>query len=370
VWDEIAGIYAAADRFIRLHTNAPHHRRAAVEVLGCADDRASVTHAVSTWNAFELHEAIVEAGGVAAALRTRAEWSDHDQGRALASEPLVHHDPATAQVPVRSRPQRPSRPLDGVRVLDLTRVLAGPVSTRWLAGLGADVLRIDPPWWSEPSVVPDVNLGKRCSRLDLTEPDDRRRFEDLIVGADILVHGYRLGALAGLGYDPEAIRQLNPTLVDVSLNAWGHTGPWSERRGFDSIVQVAAGIAAQGMAAYDATEPRPLPVQALDHATGYTMAACALQGWCDRLERGHGSQWRTSLAAHAEVLWQVQDSHLDADFGPLDASDLAPTDEATTWGPVQRALPPMTVAGVDVAWDRGATDHGSEPDAGWLAPDD
>lgn len=365
VWDEIAGIYRAGDRCIRLHTNAPHHRAAAVAVLGCADERAAVTASVGQWDAFELHEAIVAAGGVAAAMRSRVEWTEHPQGRALATEPLVHHEVAAPSAVPASGSADPSRPLAGVRVLDLTRVLAGPVSTRWLAGLGADVLRIDPPWWDEPAVVPDVNLGKRCARLDLTVDADRERFEELLAEADILVHGYRLGALAGLGYDADVLRSINPGLVDVSLNAWGHTGPWSERRGFDSIVQVAAGIAEHGMQSYGSDTPRPLPVQALDHTAGYTMTACALQGWCDRLEQGHGSTWRTSLAAHAELLWQVDSPQLDATFAELGDDDFAPGEESTVWGPMRRARSPVAIAGVDVGWRHGATNHGSEPTATW-----
>lgn len=160
------------------------------------------------------------------------------------------------------------RPLAGIKVLDFTRVLAGPVATRFLAGLGADVLRIDPPEWDEPGVVPDVILGKRCARLDLHTAEDRRVFEALLARADIVVHGYRPGAMARLGYDEGERRTINPGLVDVSLCAYGWTGPWAGRRGFDSLVQMSIGIAEAGMRWQQAERPVPLPVQALDHATG------------------------------------------------------------------------------------------------------
>lgn len=372
-WDPIAGNYRAGDRFVRLHTNAPAHREAALEALGFKTDhdvtREQVAAAVSGCDAFELHEAVVAAGGVAAAMRTRDEWLAHPQGRAIAIEPLVHHSAAAISTEAASVDRAPvsyKRPLAGVRVLDLTRVLAGPVSTRFLAGLGADVLRIDPPTWNEPGTVPEVNLGKRAARLDLTVETDRAIFEELIATADIFVHGYRLGALDGLGYGEQWRRGLNPGLVDVSLNAYGHAGPWAERRGFDSVVQVAGGIAATGMEVYGADAPKPLPVQALDHATGYTMAACALTGWSDRLETGVGSTWKTSLAAHAEVLCSsAVGGNPDAVFEPMTVSDENSAIEMSTWGDAYRALPPLALPRLEVWWDTGACDHGTSS-ARWL----
>src|SRR6185312_8207081 len=163
-WDAIAGDYQASDNWIRLHTNAPHHRRAALQVLGCSEERETVAQAVASWQANELEDAIVSANGCAAVMRSVEDWSLHQQGRAVATEPLLH-----VAVTNSSRLPNwlisPTRPLEGIRVLDLTRVLAGPVATRFLAGYGAQVLRIDPVEWEEPSVVPEVVLGKRCARL-------------------------------------------------------------------------------------------------------------------------------------------------------------------------------------------------------------
>lgn len=375
LWDSVAGNYLAQDRFVRLHTNAPRHRLAALELLDLAElsahdrpgssaDRELVAAAVATWDAFELHERLVAAGGVGAALRTRAEWAAHPQGRAVASEPLVHLSTSATVAESPRAEATARRPLNGVRVLDLTRVLAGPVSTRYLAGLGADVLRIDPLDWNEPGTVPEVNLGKRSARLDLRDDIDREQFTELLATADIMIHGYRLGALDGLGFDTATRRSLNPGLVDVSLNAYGHTGPWSTRRGFDSVVQVAAGIAATGMEAYGTDGPKPLPVQALDHATGYTMAACAVEGWRMRLDSGHGSEWKTSLAAHGEVLAATGDTervNLAAAFPPFSPGDESADLETTDWGPAYRARPPVSWPATALAWPSGAVDHGSAP---------
>lgn len=224
LWDAVAGDYRAADGWIRLHTNAPHHRDAALAVLGVAADRDAVAQAVSRWRADELEAAVVARNGCAAAMRGIDAWRQHPQGRGVAEEPLLHRDAG----PTAARPHwrvRRQRPLQGLRVLDLTRILAGPVATRFLAGYGADVLRIDPPGWEEPGTVPEVVLGKRCARLDLKSAEGLATLERLLVGADVLIHGYRADALARLGLDAERRRQLNPTLVDVSLDAYGWSGP-------------------------------------------------------------------------------------------------------------------------------------------------
>lgn len=368
LWDAVAGNYRCGGRFVRLHTNAPAHRDAALGVLGCEADRDAVATAVAGWDPFELHDAVVNAGGVAAALRTRNEWLEHPHGAALQTETLVLHEKFTrpaAPLP-RSGDGRPDRPLDGVRVLDLTRVLAGPVATRFLAGLGADVLRIDPLDWNEPGTVPEVNLGKRCARLDLRSNADRATFDELLASTDIVVHGYRPGALDGLGYDADRRRADNPELVDVSLNAWGYSGPWADRRGFDSIVQVAGGIAAAGMEAYGTEVPKPLPVQALDHAAGYTLARCAIDGWTDRVTMGAGSRWRTSLAAHAELLCSAgATGDQDAAFPAMATGDLELAIEQTSWGQARRARAPVHLPGVDLRWNLGASNHGTSP-AAWL----
>jgi crotonobetainyl-CoA:carnitine CoA-transferase CaiB-like acyl-CoA transferase len=192
--------------------------------------------------------------------------------------------------------------LKDVRVLDLTRVLAGPVATRFLAGFGANVLRIDPPWWSEPGVEPEVTIGKRRAGLDLRNVDDRSRFEALLARADVLIHGYRPGALDGLGLGASRRREIAPALIEVSLNAYGWTGPWRGRRGFDSLVQMSSGIADEGMRRTEAAYPVPLPVQALDHATGLLMAAAALRALRLRRDTGKVLSARLSLARTAAML--------------------------------------------------------------------
>jgi crotonobetainyl-CoA:carnitine CoA-transferase CaiB-like acyl-CoA transferase len=376
-WDTVAGDYRAADGWIRLHTNAPHHRQAALDVLKTAPERDAVSQALLRWQASELERAVVDNQGCAAAMRSASAWREHPQGRAVALEPLLHWVDAVAGPDSAGKPSNISsqgqavwrgsreRPLRGARVLDLTRILAGPVATRFLAGFGADVLRIDPHGWDEPGTVPEVVLGKRCARLDLRGPADRTVFEGLLSNADVIIHGYRADALARLGLDADRRRQLNPNLVDVSLNAYGWTGPWRARRGFDSLVQMSCGIAEAGMHAAASDRPVPLPVQALDHATGYLMAAAAVRGLTQRLNTGRGVQVQASLARTALSLMSCPQPHAPSEpFSSRNTADYATNIEHTAWGPAHRLKPAGQIEGTTTRWNFPATRLGSA-DARW-----
>lgn len=363
LWDPVAGDYAAADGWIRLHTNAPHHRDAALSVLGVPAERQQVAQAVSRWDAEALEAAVVAQGGCAGAMRTAAEWAAHPQGQAVAAEPLLHAGETDAGDPPRWTIP-PSRPLTGIHVLDLTRVLAGPVATRFLAGFGADVLRIDPPGWNEPGVEPDVTLGKRCARLDLRTTEGRAALARLLAGADVLVHGYRSDALERLGLGSAWRRRTRPGLVEVALDAYGWTGPWKARRGFDSIVQMSAGIAEAGMRRLGRDRPTPLPVQALDHATGYILAAATLRGLTRRLAgNGAGVEGRTSLARVAALLASRAPGP-QAELAADSEADLSAVIERTGWGPARRVRPPLSIDGAAVSWTHAAGPLGTAP-AAW-----
>ncbi|SFI44757.1 MULTISPECIES: CoA transferase [unclassified Pseudomonas] len=358
LWDPVAGDYASADGWIRLHTNAPHHRAAAERVLGKVADRIAMANKVATWNTAELEQAIVDEGGCAAQMRTWQAWQTHPQGLAVNAEALVQRQTFATSV---KKPWLGSvaRPLAGLKVLDLTRVLAGPVASRFLAGLGADVLRIDSPTWNEPGVVPEMTLGKRCARLDLKSAQDREVFERLLKDADIVFHGYRADALEQLGYSASELQTLAPGLIDVSLNAYGWSGPWRNRRGFDSLVQMSSGIAAAGMAWKQADKPVPLPLQALDHATGYLMAASAIQALSERLKSGRGGAALLSLARTAKLLVDAGQVPEQPALRAEQPSDQGLVVEQTAWGQAHRLLPPVTISGTPLQWDLPAGELGS-----------
>jgi len=278
-------------------------------------------------------------------MRSLEEWAHHPQGQAIAAEALIDW----SEAPILSTGRvalNPDRPLDGVRVLDLTRVLAGPVATRFLAAFGANVLRIDPPNWDEPGVIPEVTFGKRCAGLDLRDADDRSRFAELLRTADILVHGYRPGALEELGFGKTERWQLNPGLIDVCLDAYGWTGPWARRRGFDSLVQMSTGIADAGMRMEGLEKPCPLPVQALDQATGYLMAAAVARALLIRRVTGAALSAQLSLARTAHLLAPTLSSLRAPMQAPETSGDLAPEIELTDWGAARRSKFPVSISGV------------------------
>lgn len=348
-WDAIAGDYRANDGWIKLHTNAPNHRAVALSVLGCEPTRDAVSDVVALWRADELEDAIVAAGGCASRLQTSGEWLLHPQGIAVSGEPLIQWDTKIASSADRWQPSA-HRPLAGLRVLDLTRIIAGPVATRFLAGFGADVLRIDPPGWDEPAVAPEVTLGKRCARLDLKSPADRDVFRALLSEADILIHGYRSDALDGMGFDSDARQAIRPGLIDISLNAYGHSGPWQRRRGFDSLVQFSSGIAAAGMDWRSAGSPVSLPVQALDHATGYLMAAAAIRGLIARANGSGLARARLSLARTAKLLSDHRATPIETEVLPAKGEEFSAVLEQSDWGPAQRLLPPAELGDIKMAW--------------------
>jgi crotonobetainyl-CoA:carnitine CoA-transferase CaiB-like acyl-CoA transferase len=284
----LSRFWRTADGWIRLHGNYPHHRAAIERVLGPGSPAA----AIGRWRGEELETAVVEEGGAAAAVRTAAEWAAHPQGKAVAGLPLLR------LTRVADGPPR-DVPLTGLRVLDLTRVIAGPVATRTLAAHGADVLRLDHPGLpDDPAGLLDTGAGKRSASLDLTTPFGRATLEELLGGADVVVQGYRPGALDAFGLEPAALAERHPHLAVVRLRAWGEQGPWAARRGFDSLVQAASGIA--DTLASEAG-PGVLPAQALDHGTGHLAAAAALRAVTRR--RDDGGIWCAELSLAQLAHW-------------------------------------------------------------------
>ncbi|MEY9859012.1 crotonobetainyl-CoA:carnitine CoA-transferase CaiB-like acyl-CoA transferase [Catenulispora sp. GAS73] len=414
-WAPLSGDYEAADGWVRLHCNFEHHAEIACRVLGVPQERAAVEAAVRRRRRFELEDAIAEAGGVAAAMRTREEWLAHPHSAAVGGRPVVAMgalgelggggvfgaevgrfgggDGAGAVSaagaagesvggsaagssagsvgelaagsgsgaelvgePVGGSagelaPGSATRPLSGIRVLDLTRIIAGPNAGRVLAGYGADVTMIRSPLLPTIRGLDlDLNVGKALRFLDLRSDAGRAAFLDLVREADIVLQSYRPGALAGLGLGPADLAAVKPNLVHVSISAYGSDGPWGGRRGFDSLVQMAVGIAEEGMRAAGSGRPVPLPAQVLDHGAGWLAAAGAIEA----LRRGGGLAVDVSLAGVGHAL--------DA-FGRLDPAvglavadpTLSDVDDLLLRGPsaagtLTRVRFPGSVAGAALGW--------------------
>ncbi|MFF9122258.1 CoA transferase [Streptomyces sp. NPDC014889] len=358
----LSRFWRTADGWVRTHANYPHHRERLLRALDAPGDVDRVASALAERSAREVEEAVYAAGGLAVALRTPEEWAAHEQAAAVAARPLVERerlDEAHARVlpPVAGAPLLPAA---GLRVLDLTRVLAGPIATRTLALLGADVLRLDAPDRPEEAGLhADTGFGKRSAALDLAV--DRAVFEELLAEADVVVTAYRPGALDRFGLSPEALAERRPGLVVAQLSAWGRYGPWGGRRGFDSLVQAATGIAA-----VEGSPERPgtLPAQALDHGTGYLLAAAVLRALTEQTRVGGTRVVRLALARTASWLTgpgtgptrttdTVQGSAYDSPVPWLDET-------TSRLGHLRHARPAVDFTAAPTAWPRPPVPWGTD----------
>src|SRR5438105_9090739 len=297
--NEVMGMYPAKNgRWSYVHANFPNHRAAALRVLGCEESKEAVRKAVAQWDALELEEAIIAAGGAGGMDRSMAEWAQHPQAAAIAALPLLEIV-KIGDAPPEKLPEG-DRPLSGVRVLDLTRVLAGPTCARTLAEHGADVLKITASHIAaRDDQEYDTGHGKLSARLDLRQPDDLNTLKRLVREGDVFSQGYRPGTLSNRGLSPEELARLRPGLVYVSLCAFSHVGPWASRRGFDTVVQTVSGITTRQAELFPGAEkgqPQFYPVSAIDYLTGYLMAFGAMVGLARRAREGGSWLVRISLA--------------------------------------------------------------------------
>ena len=362
-WDAIAGVYKTRDaRFVRLHTNFSHHRDAVCQVLNCKPERDDVQAALLQWDAEAFETAAYAAGGVVAMMRSREEWLALPHATALAALPLVSIERIGDAAP---KPwPKGDRPLAGLRVLDLSRVIAGPVAGRTLAAHGADVLLISgPDLPAIPWLTIDTGRGKLTSLVELGSEQGRASLRDLLSTADIFSQGYRPRALASLGFSPQDAADINPGIVYVSLSAYGHAGPWAERRGFDSLVQTATGFNhAEGLAA-GIDVPKELPAQMLDHATGYLMAFGAMMAKARQAREGGSWHVQVSLARTGQWLWnlgRVADGFATAD---LKGDAVTPFIEEVSsgFGPLRSVRHSAALSKTPALWARPAMPLGSHP---------
>lgn len=361
-WGRISGYYDTADgRTVQLHANFPHHHQGLVDLLQCSDDKHSVATALRCREAALFEEAATSRGLPVGAVRSRDEWVAHDQGQAVAGLPLLEivkiGDSAPEPLPPLSSTPSPTsagdRPLSGIRALDLSRVIAGPVCGRTLASHGASVLRIGSPNLPIiPHIWLDLARGKRSAHLDLTNAQDLARLRDLIRQTDIFSQAYRPGTLASKGLGPTQIHELRPGAVYVTLCAYSHAGPWAAHRGFDSLVQTVSGFGHAGAVAAGVDGTRPLPCQALDHATGYLAAFGAMVALRRRAEDGGSYLVRVSLAQTGQWLWNLGrvEGLQQPDQKITDVADLL-EERQTIEGMVRAIRPAEQLATTPARWD-------------------
>ena len=368
IWDPLSGFYPAKDgRWVSIHCNFANHRDAAMQVLGNPPDRAAAEQASRNWDGLALEDAIHAAKGCAGFARTAAEWSQHPHAAAVAAQPLLE-----IQKIGESEPEPlpiGKRPLSGVRVLDLTRVLAGPTCARTLAEHGADVLKITGAHLPDSgSSELDTGIGKLSAFLDLRAPAGVETLRGLLREADVFSQSYRPGALAARGFSPEQAAELRPGIVYVTLSAWGTEGPWRDRRGFDSIVQTVSGMAyAQGAGSApgsDSLKPKLMPVSAIDYVSGYLMAYGAMVALARRAREGGSWLVRVSLARTGK--WIVDRGLID-DFSSvpkdLEAEELKQllTETKAPQGMIQHLKPVLQLSETQPYWERPPVPLGTNP---------
>jgi crotonobetainyl-CoA:carnitine CoA-transferase CaiB-like acyl-CoA transferase len=372
LWDAFSGLYRCADGHVRIHANFQHHRDGALRLLGldpAVAQRADAERCLLDWRALDFEDAAAQRGLVVTALRRFDDWDATLQGQAIAAQPLFTMTRIGDAAPLALPPLRDDkRPLSGVRVLDLTRILAGPVGGRALAAYGADVMLVNAPTLPNIAAIADTSRGKLSVHADLRSDDGCAALQRLVADAHVFVQGYRPGGVEGLGFGPDALARQRPGIVCVSLTAYGTQGPWAGRRGFDSLVQTAMGFNhAEGEAAGDG-QPRPMPVQILDEATGYLIAfGAAAALWRQQQE---GGSWHVQLSLAQTGQWlrslgRVADGLACA---PPDPRHWAET-RASGFGVLEAVRHSAVLSRTPAAWPRPSMPPGSHPCA-WPAPED
>lgn len=368
-WDPVSGFYRVRDgRWISIHCNFPVHREAASRALSVTAARPAMEHAALKWEGVALEDAIHAAGGCAGFARTEAEWRAHPQSAAVAGQKLLSIERIGDAPP---QPLPPGRsPLSALRALDLTRVLAGPTCGRMLAEYGADVLKVNGPHLPDSGAVEfDTGVGKLSATLDLRDLGDVARLRELAATADVFAQSYRPDTLAARGFSPLALAELRPGIVVTSLTAWGPTGPWAARRGFDSIVQTVSGMAAR--TGGDAG-PRLLAVSAIDYISGYLMALGTMAALARRATEGGSWHVRVSLARTGQ--W-IRDAGLFEDAAWMGLPADLPEDEiarccmesVSPSGVIRHLAPVAQLSATPGGWLRPPVAIGTNP-ARWPSP--
>ena len=369
IWDKLSALYPCGDDgaagWVRIHANFAHHRDAALRVLGLAEGesatQADVKRALRSWHAIDFEAAAADAGAVVAALRRFDEWDAHAQAQAVAALPLLQID-RIGDAPPRPWPALAAaqRPLTGLRVLDLTRILAGPVGTRALAAYGADVMLVNAPHLPNIATIADTSRGKLSAFADLRQPGDRAAFDAVLRDAHVLVQAYRPQALQQLGYGAMQLATRSPGLVVVSLCAYGHSGPWAARRGFDSLVQTTTGFNHAEAQAFGSGPPRALPMQILDHASGYLLAL----GACAALlrQQREGGSWHVQVSLARTGSWLRGLGRVPGGLA-APAADFAPFAQLTAsgFGTLQVLRHSAQLSATPALWVRPSMPPGSHP---------
>ncbi|KAL6821627.1 CoA-transferase family III domain-containing protein [Trichoderma camerunense] len=375
VWGTIGGLHKTADGYVRIHDNFPNHALGTFQLLGLPPtaSRQDVAAKVAQWKSVDLETEATEKGKLAIyALRSYAEWDALPQASAIDDNPILIKQLTPG--PPKTLPETTSsRCLQGIRILEMSRVIAAPVAGKTLAAHGADVLWVTSPNLpNQPGLDRDLSRGKRTIQLDIHKPDEKERLLELLRSCDVFIQGYRPGSLAAYGLSPEELQKANPGIICANLSAFGPSGPWSQRRGYDSLVQTCTGMNVSEAEHFGAGEPaRVMPCQALDHAAGYLLATGISAALHRRAQVGGSWVVDVSLAGVMKYLrslgqypgktgFESQDVQALEDVHPdyLETRD-------TAFGSMRAVRHSASVEGCEVGWEEMSKPLGSD-EARWL----
>ncbi|KAK4068007.1 hypothetical protein Trihar35433_6567 [Trichoderma harzianum] len=375
VWGTIGGLHKTADGYVRIHDNFPNHALGTLQLLGLPPtaSRQDVAEKVAQWKSVDLETEATEKGKLAIyALRSYAEWDALPQASDIDDNPILIKQLAPG--PPKTLPETTSsRCLQGIRILEMSRVIAAPVAGKTLAAHGADVLWVTSPNLpNQPGLDRDLSRGKRTIQLDIHNPDEKERLLELLRSCDVFIQGYRPGSLAAYGLSPEELQKANPDIICANLSAFGPSGPWSQRRGYDSLVQTCTGMNVSEAEHFGAGEPaRVMPCQALDHAAGYLLATGITAALHRRAQVGGSWVVDVSLAGVMKYLrslgqypgktgFESQDVQALEDVHP----DFLETKD-TAFGSMRAVSHSASVEGCEVGWEEMPKPLGSD-EARWL----
>lgn len=360
LWSPISGFYQTQDhRWIQLHCNFPHHQQGVIDLLSCENNKKAVAEAITHWQAEILEDKLANLGMCAAMVRTPDEWQSHSQAQAIKMLPLME----IIKIGESKPEPLPSgnRPLSGIKVLDLTRVVAGPVCGKTLAEHGATVMLISSP--NLPCILPlvmDTGFGKLSAFIDLNKNSDKEKLIQLIKDADIFSQSYRPGGLASKGFSPEELAKIRPGIIYISFSAYSHKGPWANRHGYDSLVQSATGIVYEQSGG--GNNPQHLPAQSLDYITGFLATFGAMEALRRRALEGGSYLVRVSLAQTAHWFKELGrvENFSDCQIPTQEQIKNLLTQTDTAFGKLRHLLPVLKMSETPPFLDKPAVPLGAD----------
>ncbi|KAL7755343.1 hypothetical protein ACKLNR_015100 [Fusarium oxysporum f. sp. zingiberi] len=360
----IGGLHKTSDGYVRIHDGFPNHVQGTLDLLGlkAGATRDQVSQQTADWASIDLENCGTAEGKVAIyALRSYRQWDKLPQSRAISNFPIsIKQVSQLSPIGLPSRMQPGNlKCLQGLRVVEMSRVIAAPLCGKTLAAHGAEVIWVTSPTLPDlPRVDREFGRGKKTVQLDIHKSEDRKQLLNLLKDCDVFVQGYRPGSLASYGLSQDELRKINPTIIVANMSAFGPEGPWSGRRGFDSLVQTCSGMnVSEAQHAGKGEAARPTPCQALDHSGGYMLAVGVMAAVYHRAV--NGGSWRVdvSLAGMMKYLRSLGQYPGASGFEAKDFEkpDDVPEDyfeiQETGFGTMKSIRHSATIEGLEVGWD-------------------